>query len=147
MTTESRAAFQVGVQVLVVRGDSSLLLARRRGGFGDGQWGLPGGRLEMGETIVDAARRELSEELGLVAESVRVVCVSDPSSENNHQLQIGVEVKRWNGSAVILEPEKCDAVEFFSVANLPSDLFVAASPIIRSYFSGSFYVPLTHATT
>jgi 8-oxo-dGTP pyrophosphatase MutT (NUDIX family) len=53
----------VAAGVLVRRGEDVLL--QRRGD--DGTWGLPGGRLEPGETLEQAARRELLEETGLVA--------------------------------------------------------------------------------
>lgn len=50
-------------------GQSSFLLTRRASGLRAhaGQWALPGGRLDPGETAVDAALRELHEEIGLHA--------------------------------------------------------------------------------
>ncbi|MFB9686308.1 NUDIX hydrolase [Amycolatopsis plumensis] len=42
-----------------------LLLIRRRNDPGSGQWSLPGGRVEPGETDKEAVIRELSEETGL----------------------------------------------------------------------------------
>jgi 8-oxo-dGTP pyrophosphatase MutT (NUDIX family) len=50
-----------------VAGGASFLLCRRSLGMRRhaGQWGLPGGRLEEGEEPIDAALRELDEELGL----------------------------------------------------------------------------------
>lgn len=46
---------------------ASLLLCRRSAGLNRhaSQWALPGGRVDAGESVVDAARRELHEELGL----------------------------------------------------------------------------------
>ena len=50
-----------------VAGGASFLLCRRSIGMRRhaGQWALPGGRLELGESPIDAALRELEEELGL----------------------------------------------------------------------------------
>lgn len=53
----------------VVRvGDRVLLLRRRDGRYLGGQWDVPGGTVEPGETPGDAAVRECAEETGLVAE-------------------------------------------------------------------------------
>ena len=48
-------------------GEAALVLTRRAQGMRAhaGQWALPGGRLDAGESAVDAARRELHEEVGL----------------------------------------------------------------------------------
>ena len=56
-------SFHVGAICVVERSDGHMLLVRqsyRRGG-----WGFPGGLLRRGEDPADAARRELSEELGI----------------------------------------------------------------------------------
>lgn len=58
--------------VVVVDEDGRWLLQRR---VDDGLWGLIGGALELGETFEDAARRELREESGLTAPSLRQVDV------------------------------------------------------------------------
>ncbi len=46
---------------------ASLLLTRRAAGLGShgGQWALPGGRIDAGETAEEAALREMAEEVGL----------------------------------------------------------------------------------
>ncbi len=49
-------------------GDRVLLLRRRDGRYLGGQWDVPGGSVEPGETSGDAAVRECAEETGLVAE-------------------------------------------------------------------------------
>src|SRR3954452_4487904 len=58
--------------VIVVDASGAVLLQRRAE---DGTWGIPGGCLELGESLEDAARRELREETGLVAEKLRMLDV------------------------------------------------------------------------
>jgi ADP-ribose pyrophosphatase YjhB (NUDIX family) len=58
---------EVAVGAVVRRGDEILLVLRGRGP-GVGQWSLPGGRVEFGETLVAAVAREVAEETGLDVE-------------------------------------------------------------------------------
>lgn len=60
----------VGASAIVVRGDT-VLMGRRRGSHGEGSWAFPGGKVDPGEDPVVAVARELLEETGLVATSVR----------------------------------------------------------------------------
>jgi len=55
---------RVGVSVGVWRG-GEVLLVERSGDPSGGLWSFPGGHLEWGETLEDAARREVVEETGL----------------------------------------------------------------------------------
>ena len=129
---------KVGVQCFVLSG-FSLLLGQRAGGFGAGTWGLPGGHLEQGETILRAGARELEEETGIVAENMRVVAIGDPIPENNYHLQIGVLVDSWSGEPGVVAPDECNELRFFPLDDLPSPLFVSSAYIIEKYLRGVLY--------
>lgn len=49
----------------VVISDGRALLVRRGGPPLQGQWSIPGGMLEVGETLIEGVRRELAEETGI----------------------------------------------------------------------------------
>lgn len=66
----------VGCLAVVTRGDK-VLLAQRSKPPGIGKWGFPGGHLEMGETVGECAIRELREETGIDADTVRVLTAFD----------------------------------------------------------------------
>ena len=66
----------VGVGVLVWKGDRLLLIRRGRAPR-LGQWSLPGGAQGVGETVFEAAAREVLEETGLTVRPTGVVTVVD----------------------------------------------------------------------
>jgi ADP-ribose pyrophosphatase YjhB (NUDIX family) len=78
----------VGV-IAVVERNGRFLLARRGKQPLQGYWGFPGGHIDPGETLVDAARRELYEETGLRAASgiaVHALDVLGDRSSDGHPL-------------------------------------------------------------
>jgi ADP-ribose pyrophosphatase YjhB (NUDIX family) len=64
MAREYPAQPVVGVGAVVVR-DGRALIVKRRHEPRKGEWSLPGGMLDLGESLADAARREVKEETGL----------------------------------------------------------------------------------
>jgi len=68
---------RLGVGAVIWRGRSQLLLARRNKPPRMGEWSLPGGRVEVGETLREALAREVREETGLEIEIGPLVDVVD----------------------------------------------------------------------
>ena len=66
----------VGVGVVVLR-DDRVLLIRRGKAPRIGQWSIPGGKQELGETWREAAHREVMEETGLEIELIGLIDVVD----------------------------------------------------------------------
>lgn len=66
----------VGVGVVVWR-DDRVLLIRRGKPPRVGQWSLPGGAQELGETVAETARREVMEETGLTLAALELLTVVD----------------------------------------------------------------------
>ena len=66
----------VGVGVIVFR-DKEVLLVKRNKDPNKGHWSIPGGRQMLGETVAEAAQRELLEETGVKVNSLLLVDVVD----------------------------------------------------------------------
>lgn len=64
--TQTQHGPKLGAIAVVVH-DRRLLLVRRRNPPNAGLWGFPGGHVELGETALQAAVRELAEETGIIA--------------------------------------------------------------------------------
>jgi len=66
----------VGVGILIQQGDKYLLI-QRAAEPDKGLWSIPGGMVELGEKVSEAAVREVFEETGLVVEIISVLDVID----------------------------------------------------------------------
>ena len=66
----------VGVGVIVFR-DQEVLLIKRNKEPNKGQWSIPGGKQIIGETVADAAKRELLEETRVKVDQLLLVDVVD----------------------------------------------------------------------
>jgi 8-oxo-dGTP diphosphatase len=84
---EVSRAVVLGVAAVIWNQEGEILLIRRSKAPRAGQWSLPGGKVEFGETLLEAAKREVREETGLeveilglvdIAESIREADVGSP---------------------------------------------------------------------
>ena len=68
-----------------------------------GQWALPGGRVEPGESAIEGALRELAEEVGLVAAPAQVLgCLDDYPTRSGYVI---TPVVVWAGESAELAPD------------------------------------------
>jgi 8-oxo-dGTP pyrophosphatase MutT (NUDIX family) len=90
-------AASVAICVLLQEDVPSLLITRRAAGLRNhsGQWALPGGSREPGESVQDAALRELREETGVVVSAQEVLGVLDDFATRSGFLITPVVV--WGG--------------------------------------------------
>ena len=65
-----------GVGVVVFRNEEVLLVKRKKAPY-KGQWSIPGGKQLLGETVTQAARRELMEETGVEVNELTLIDVID----------------------------------------------------------------------
>jgi len=76
-----------GSAVLVKKGDSFLLAKRNKSSY-FGKWVIPGGGIDWGETIEEAAIREIKEETNLDIRIIKLICFKEiiHPSENYHSI-------------------------------------------------------------
>lgn len=115
--------------------DGKVLLSRRyQTGFEDGNYSLPAGHTEPGETFTTALIREIQEETGveLAPENVTVSHIMHRKF-GRENIDVFYSVQNWTGTPENKEPEKCDDLSWFPIDNLPENTI----PYIRQAIENS----------
>jgi 8-oxo-dGTP diphosphatase len=139
---DERAQFGVGIDVLAFR-DKKILLGKRKGGYGEGMWGLPGGNLEHGESMLAAAMRELAEETALQANNFLfsdVVNDRAVTKEDRHYLHVSFTADAQDGEVELREPDRCAGWEWFSLDELPDPLFPPHARHIQDFLQKKHFI-------
>lgn len=133
---------KVGVGIMVFK-DGKILLAKRKGSFGAGEYAFPGGHLEYKESFVDCARREITEECGIEVENIRFQFVrNDIHYAPKHFVHIGLLADWKSGEPQVLEPEKSESWGWYDLNDLPEPLFDFCNIAVESYRTKENYFDL-----
>ncbi len=106
-----------------------VLLKRGTQAHAPGVYCLPGGWIEDFETMLDAGRREVMEEIGCRVKAIKVVGVADTimKNENHHTLTaLMVAVLEDGEEPKNIEPEKCSEIltlPYSKLGDLPNPFF------------------------
>ncbi len=100
--------------------NGKVLLGMKKRGFGEGRWNGFGGKLEKGETVIDAAKRELFEEAMIRGEELDEVGVIDfDYIDTGKLLEVHIFlVSKYNGEPVETEEMK---PQWFHLDEMPFD--------------------------
>lgn len=116
--------------VIFRKGDKVAFLLRENTGWGDGYYGLPSGKVEHDETFIDAAIREIKEEVGidLKPENLRHALTAHRKSDLSW-VDVLFEAESWQGELYNAEPHKHSALEWLDLNELPDNIV----PPVRHY--------------
>ena len=116
---------RVGICVVVVRPrDGKILLGKRRGSHGEGEYSTPGGHLEHGEGFRECAAREVMEETGLAIGPMRFLRVLNSFDyAPKHYVDIAFAAEWKSGEPEVREPDKVESWDWYDPDDLPSPLF------------------------
>ncbi|MCB9802948.1 NUDIX domain-containing protein [Candidatus Nomurabacteria bacterium] len=130
--------------LLILEKEGQILLLRRKNtGEEDGNYTVPSGKVEEGETFTEAAIRETFEEVNAK------VLANDISSVHIIQRKQGDECiianfflsYNWNGEIKNAEPHKCDDVQWFDIKNLPDNMV----PFVKHALEQIYFTKKTYS--
>ena len=123
-----RAAVAIVIVEAEVPGEAAFLLTRRTPKLRahGGQWALPGGRVDPGETIEQTALRELEEELGITLSAADILGALDDYPTRSGYLMAPVVI--WAPAGIDVKPNPSEVAAAYRIAC--SELFREGSPEI-----------------
>lgn len=127
---------KVGVAVFVRTNlDNKFILMKRNVEHGKGTWGLPGGHLEVGESIQQCAIREVKEELGVKLEYIKVeeIYTEDFFMESKRQYITFYVSGIITETPKNIEIQKCKKIGWYDFLNLPRPLFLPVQNYLYKY--------------
>jgi 8-oxo-dGTP diphosphatase len=99
----------VGCGAAALNDEGKFLMVRQMGGYWQGLWIFPGGKLEMGETLEECARREFIEETGCdlhIQKQIGAYTSYDPDTEFEKQ----VVLIYYSGNGITGDPRAGEGV-------------------------------------
>lgn len=121
--------------------DKKILLSRRfQTGYEDGKYSVPAGHVEEGETLREAASREIKEEIGMKIRPEDFVLVHVMHRKSNDiRVDFFFTAKKWKGKPVNHEFHKCDDLQWFPLNKLPANTIPYIKSAIRNFQKHIFY--------
>ncbi len=116
--------------------DNKILLSRRfQTGWMDGFYSLIAGHLDGNESVNEAMIREAFEEAVIVVreEDLIPATVIHRKSPDEEYIDFFFVITKWQGEIVIGEPNKCDALDWYPIDNLPENTLPYIKEAIKNY--------------
>jgi ADP-ribose pyrophosphatase YjhB (NUDIX family) len=128
------------VHVFLRRAEQVLLLRRYQTGYEDGNYSVPAGHLDGGETVVAAARREVAEEVGvrIAPADLAVVGVMHRRGAAE-RIDFFLAAHRWTGTIANREPHKCDELRWAALDALPPTVIPYVRHALAAYRAGRWF--------
>lgn len=141
MSNSERFKAVVAVHLILIRGESVLLLRRANTGYEDGNYSVPAGHLDGGETVTTAAIREAAEEVGvgLAPGDLSFALVMHRRAEAE-RIDFFLAASSWTGEPYNREPEKCDELRWVPPGSLPENTVPYVRRGIEAYLAGERFV-------
>lgn len=124
----------VGVGAMIMNDKEEILLILRAKPPEINHWIFPGGKVDYGEKIETALRREIKEEIGVDIDVLKLVHVCDHIVDGMHWTPPAFLCKIRQGEPKLMEQDKHLGLEWFSINKLPGNLSIVVRDTVKKYF-------------
>jgi 8-oxo-dGTP diphosphatase len=141
MVNKERFKLIPSIYLILIKDNQILLLRRFQTGYEDGNYGLPAGHADGGETMKEAMAREALEEIGIRINKndLELILTMHRWCGDHERMDLFFTIKNWEQEIRNMEPEKCDDLSWFSLDNLPKNVISYISNAIDCYKKGVRY--------
>ena len=134
----TRTRFPVTVHLFFFRENQVLLLRRFNTGFRDGEYSVPAGHMDGGETVMQAAVREAQEETGIhLEEKDLTISTVMHRIEDDERVDFFLLVHKWQGEPFNAEPDKCDDLRWAEIDGLPENTVPYVRQALANHLTGN----------
>lgn len=137
-----------GFGVMILK-DNRVLLGKRHDDpikadsllHGEGTWTMPGGKLHFGESLEEAAGREVMEETGIKInqDKLKFISLTNDRVSDAHFVTIGFLCEDFEGEAKVMEPDEITQWQWFNLDDLPEKLYFPSAKILKNYSENKIY--------
>lgn len=143
MTKKERNIAATAVYLILRKNDKILLGRRCNTGYLDEHYQVPAGHIDAGEVPTEAMVREAHEELGITIAADDLVFAHAvfrvKSDKTGDRVDYYFEATKWEGEPTIMEPEKCDDLDWFSLDALPEKMDPCNREVMHRIARGEIY--------
>ena len=127
---------KVGVGVMILK-NGKILLHKRFGAHGEGEYASPGGHLDFGESIAKCAVRETKEETGIEIKNIKFLYFKNLTDyKDKHYAHINVVATWKSGEPKNMEPDKGGDWGWYDIKHLPKPRFATLDNAVEAYRTG-----------
>jgi len=133
----------IGTCALLMNSKGQVLLGKRKNSYKAGCYGLPGGRIELNESIEKAIKREVEEETGIELEEVDYIGVVRENQGNYDFIHFVYAAKDVIQTPLLKEPEKCEGWEWVDLNEVKDKILLGHLAAIQMYKQQIHIIDLT----
>jgi mutator protein MutT len=132
-----RTLLQCAGSIIIENENGEVLLGKRTDNH---MWAYAGGSIELDETVEECAKRELFEEMGLIADEMELFMINSgpkthytyPNGDEVSNVEIIYICRKYHGE-IKMQVEEMEELRFFALEEIPENISTPTKPVMDRY--------------